>query len=329
MQTNSIAAIIALCWVSTVHASAQPAADAGALAKMPVKEITVFKDGHALVVHEGRMATDGDGNVQMDYLPTPVLGTFWPYVRPNGPKLSAVVSSPRRVKVARTALSLKEMLQSNVGNSVQITEVGGKKYSATIVGIPQRTAQELERTSPPDQGDKLPELSGMILLKTSSGTEAMPLGRIQDVTFAGKYHSSVSNEEYRNLLTMRLDWGGRAPAKTADVGMMYLQKGIRWIPSYKVSIDGKGGAVISLQASLINEMTDLHDVTANLVIGVPSFYFQDMTDPIALQQTVAQLSPYFAVNTSTSYGVPANAIDGQCKPGRLRRQRPSRCRRRS
>ena len=40
----------------------------------------------------------------------------------------------------------------------------------------------------------------------------------------------------------------------------------------------------------MNELTDWTDVTANLVIGVPSFAFKDTTDPIALQQVAAQLS---------------------------------------
>jgi len=60
-----------------------------------------------------------------------------------------------------------------------------------------------------------------------------------------------------------------------------------------VSIDGKGKAVVRLQATVINEMTDLEDVTANLVIGVPSFTFAGTPDPIALQQSAAQLSQYF------------------------------------
>jgi hypothetical protein len=51
--------------------------------------------------------------------------------------------------------------------------------------------------------------------------------------------------------------------------------------------------VVHLQATIINEMTDLHDTDVNLVIGVPTFAFKDTIDPIALQQTVAQLSQYF------------------------------------
>jgi len=41
-----------------------------------VKEVTVFKDGHAFVLHSGKMPTEGAGNVVMDYLPTPVMGAF-------------------------------------------------------------------------------------------------------------------------------------------------------------------------------------------------------------------------------------------------------------
>ena len=38
-----------------------PAVSAGALAKLPVKEITVFKDGHAFLLHEGVLPTDETG----------------------------------------------------------------------------------------------------------------------------------------------------------------------------------------------------------------------------------------------------------------------------
>ena len=55
---------------ATAADQAQPL---GALARMPVRELTVFKDGHALVLHEGRMPLAAGGQVAMDYLPNPVL----------------------------------------------------------------------------------------------------------------------------------------------------------------------------------------------------------------------------------------------------------------
>src|SRR5688500_1366460 len=79
--------LLAFTFVASSPARAEPAAPLEALAKMPVKEITVFKDGHALVLHAGKMATDKNGDVIMDYLPHPVLGTFWPYSSEKDVKL--------------------------------------------------------------------------------------------------------------------------------------------------------------------------------------------------------------------------------------------------
>jgi hypothetical protein len=147
----------------------------------------------------------------------------------------------------------------------------------------------------------------MILLRTSEGVKAMPIDRIQDVTFRSTPKTGLNEEEFRNLLTLKLDWKDRPPAKSADIGLAYLQKGLRWIPNYRVSIDGKGSANVKLQATVINEVTDLTGVTANLIVGVPSFAFKDALDPLALQQSVA-LSGYFQTTDRLAM---SNAIMGQ------------------
>jgi hypothetical protein len=145
---------------------------------------------------------------------------------------------------------------------------------------------------PPLSAEPLPQKGNLILLKTAEGTKVVNVDRIQDVKFLGKYKTALANEEFRNLLTLKLDWTGGKPERSADVGIMYLQKGVRWIPNYLVDLDGAGKATLKLQATLINEMTDLDNVTANLVVGVPSFLFRDTIDPMALGQTIAQLTPY-------------------------------------
>jgi hypothetical protein len=80
-----------LCAVS---ASSHTAPPKETLARLPVREVTVFKDGHAFVVHEGSLPTSGDGNLLLHNLPTPVLGTFWPYSTQAGARLTAVTVSP-------------------------------------------------------------------------------------------------------------------------------------------------------------------------------------------------------------------------------------------
>jgi hypothetical protein len=277
-----------------------------ALSKLAVKEITVFKDGHAFVLHEGTLPTDDEGNVHMDYLPTPVIGTFWPYSADKDVPLTGVVAGKSKVNIERTALSVRELLEANVGAKVLIKE-GQHTYAATIVGIPERGAEELLKlnpaVTPPEAGGPSYTPGEVIILKTAEGYKVIGIATIQDVTFLEEPKTRLSREEYRNLLTLKMAWPEDKAKGSAEVGMMYLQKGVRWIPHYKVEIDGKGNALVRLQATILNEMTDLENVTANLVIGVPSFYFKDTIDPIALAQAAAQLSPYFDSGAQTQFAL--------------------------
>ncbi|MFL5342045.1 MAG: hypothetical protein ACJ8F7_18010 [Gemmataceae bacterium] len=296
-STIAVATLLAAAGITL----AEPAAPLGALAKMPVKEITVFKDGHAFVVHQGAMPTDEAGNVVMDYLPTPVLGTFWPYCIDKRATLKAVTAARRRVKIERTAMTLRDLIDANPGAEVVVTEGSKPPYPATVVRFLSRSAEELDATMPP--GEHLPQKGNILLLKTVDGTRAVAVEQVTDVKFVGKYQTTVVEEEYRNLLTMTLDWGGQPPAKTVEVGMAYVQKGVRWIPNYRIDLDGKEKAEVKLQATVLNEMTDLAGATAHLVIGVPSFEFKDTIDPVALTQTMAQLSQYFQTDASTQYAL--------------------------
>jgi hypothetical protein len=299
--------LIVLAWVPQRPLGAEKAAPLGALGRMPVREVTVFKDGFAFVLHEGRLPVDGSGNVQMDYLPAPVLGTFWPYSAVKGAKLTSVVAGQRRVLVARTALNLRGLLEANIGASAAITEVGGLKYTATILGIPARGAEELRSTAAPGDEPKLPEHGGVILLRTGEGVKVVDVNRIQDVTFAAGPRAVVTDEEFRDLLTLSFDWPGHRPDREAEVGLVYLQRGLRWIPSYRLDLDGTGGGTLKLQATLVNDLLDLEDAAVNLVVGVPSFAFAAIVDPIALQKGAAQLSSYLQPQSQTNFAL-SNAI---------------------
>jgi hypothetical protein len=278
-------------------------------AVLPVKEVTVFKDGHAFVLHEGKMPVDAEGRVVLANLPNPVLGTFWPYSAEPQTPLVSVVSSRRQVTVERTAVTLREMLEANVGKEVSIIE-GGTHYIGRVVNIPVRTSEELARTSPPESEEALPQKSNLFFFQTFETLKILDFTRVTDVVFKEVPTAAVAAQEFRNLLTLKLDWSGRPPAEAARVGMVYLQKGLRWIPNYKIVIDGKGGAVVKLQGTLINELTDLDNATVNLVIGVPTFAFKDTPDPVALSQVAAQLSRFFKEETQTGFAF-QNAILSQ------------------
>lgn len=262
-----------------------------ALSRLPVKEVTVFKDGHAYVIHQGKASVEGQREVRLDYLPTPILGTFWVYSGNDATPVRKVTASIRRVSVERTALTIPDLLAANVGADITLREKGGKPYRAKIVGFPTRTSTELQAVAPPYSDPQLPERSNVLLVSTDDGVLTVPIERVESVAFRRPPKSTVTQEEFRNVLTVSLPEA--APGSQAELGLMYVQKGIRWIPSYRVDIDGKGRAQVRMQATIINELVDLQDATVNLVIGVPSFAFEQTPDPMSLQQTFANLSPHF------------------------------------
>jgi len=67
---------------------------------------------------------------------------------------------------------------------------------------------------------------------------------------------------------------------------------------------------VKLQATIVNELTDLDNVDAHLVVGVPSFAFKDTPDPISLQKAAAVLSRYFQPDSQTAYAM-SNAVYSQ------------------
>ncbi|CAN5452585.1 hypothetical protein BH11CYA1_BH11CYA1_31790 [soil metagenome] len=291
---------------SSASNSSPAASDSGAvhsLGHMPVKEVTVFKDGHALLIHEGQMPLTARGDVVLEDLPRPVLGTFFPYSLEPQAKLRSVTAGKRKIINGQTALTLHDLIAANSGALVHIDELIGVgdsakivSYDARIIEIPTRSAEELAKTTQErtDPSLILPQRSDLVKLKTETGISYVPIARIQTLSFKSEPEGQLKDEYIRNTLTMGLDWekADRPSSAKAKVGMMYLEKGIRWIPNYKVTIDGQGHAKVKLQATLINDLTDLNDVNCNLVVGVPSFAFKGEVDPISLSETLARVSQY-------------------------------------
>ena len=286
---------ISLLWpavvcVLTGSVTASPADvpdEALVYSKLPVREVTIFKDGHAFVLHEGSAATDVNGHVVLDKLPTPVMGTFWAYSAQENIKLTCIVSSRDSQSTRVSAGTLIDLLKANPEKQVLIKETTQPQhYQAQIIRLLNEQ---------------------VVLLKTFEGTKAIPAGQIQNITFLDEINDSITRTVTKETLTFKLDHRGQTPNTSAHIGMGYIQKGLRWIPSYRVELDGTGNAVIRLQAAIVNELADMNDVTVHLVIGVPTFVFKDTTDPISFLETVPQLSSYFTQDSRTGYAF-SNAI---------------------
>lgn len=311
LKTHRIAAVLSLFLWHYLPVSAFASDNPSQVySKLPVKEVTVFKDGHAFVLHEGRVETDSRGDVVLDDLPSPIMGTFWAYSADSKRKLQCVISSREETAVQKAAVTVEELLKSNPGSSVLIKDtMSSNTYQAEIIRVlEEKNSTEATPNYQPSQK--------LVLLKIPEGTKAIPIQYIQNITFLGEPVGTTEKNEIKDTMRFKLDISRDSTSKTANVGMAYIQLGIRWIPSYRIEIDGNGQAVVKLQATIINELADLDDVKAHLVIGVPSFAFKDTPDPISFQQTIARLSQHFNPNSSTAYAF-SNAVMSQRASARL------------
>jgi hypothetical protein len=273
-----------------------------AATKMPVREVTVFKDGHAYVVRDTALPADGKGQIVLDELPAPVLGTFWPFAS-DGARLVSAKAGRETTSTETAATDLRQFARANVGKDVVVVtadkeRIEGKLQSVTVAKEP----------SPGVVND-------VLLLATATGTRILPVALVRDLEVRGEVADKVRSEKAKERLVLQVAGGGA----NAKVGVMYVQKGMRWIPAYRIDIDGKGQASVQFEATLVDDLVDLEHATVNLVIGVPKFEFQGLLDPISLQQEAAQIAAQMAPQNYLS-NVMSNSLMSQSANYRGRAQ---------
>ena len=244
-----------------------------AATRLPVKEVTVFKDGHAYLIREAALPADGNGKVVLDELPQPVLGTFWPYAT-DGARLVSAKAGREKVTTEVAVMDLRQLARVNVGKDVLVVTHDKDRLEGKLLGVPSRQADAAA-------GD-----GELLLLQTASGTRALPLGQVRELEVRGDYVGRIAVEEHKERLVLTVAGGGAA----AKVGVMYVQQGLRWIPAYRIDIDGAGKARVQFEATLVNDLVDLEQAAVNLVVGVPRFEFEGLLDPISLQDEMAQVA---------------------------------------
>ncbi|MFN7671835.1 MAG: hypothetical protein ACK5S5_15430 [Planctomycetota bacterium] len=261
--------LLAAC-VAQAPVPSGPAAD-----PLPVREVTVFKDGHAWVLRERPLVAADGQEVVLDELPRPLIGAFWPYAV-DGARLVSAKAGTTTVRSDATVMDLRQLARANAGKDALVVTADKERLEGKLLGVPSR------QTLPSASDGEL------LLLQTAQGTRALPLGMVRELEVRGDYQGRIAVEDKKPRLTLRIAGGG----PQAKVGVMYVQRGLRWIPAYRIDVDGDGKAKAQFEATLVNDLIDLQAATVNLVVGVPRFDHAGEIDPIALQQEGAQVAEH-------------------------------------
>lgn len=239
--------------------------------ELPVQSITAFKDGHALVIREGTHEVI-DGSILLDGLPNPLLGTFWPYATDEGNDVVSATASQIPTKSQTVVSSAIALLRANTGKSVSLNVV--------ISDSEYRIGGRIEAVTGGNDNES------SVLLRDGAELVSVLTRTIQGVSFPEGAEYKIDVEGTTPGLRLKLKNGN---VDSAGVGLMYVEKGFRWIPQYRMTLGDDGKASYVLRATLVNDVIDIEDATVNLVVGVPTFAFAGQTDPIALGTNVNQV----------------------------------------
>lgn len=262
-----------------------------------IKRVAVFKNGFAFTYREGEVQVQ-NGWAYTNDPPIGVLGTVWGYsTTPNVRVLQLLASETERRETSRIT-NIAEMLLANEGSRIRFTDTNNtnKIYEGTFEIMSRDRNFSVLRAA----NYQFPESEIVVALKTETGTAFFPAASIRNIEIVGQPKMEKSLLTKEKQLGIKIE--GASPGRPTNLGIAALERGIRWIPAYRVEVKGSPvkEAKLELEAMLINELADLKNSEIYFVVGVPHFMFQDLMSPLSINTAFAGVSGFFRQGAGNS-----------------------------
>jgi hypothetical protein len=297
--------IITLLFVCFNHIFAQE----NNLFSPEIKRVAVFKNGYAFTYREAETVT-GNGWAYTAEPPIGVLGTVWGYSTTPNVKVNQLLASEFTTATTERVSNITEFLIANEGARIRIEVAASEPKAKVYEGIyeiisPFRNFKSMPVNSG-EQSYLTNELS--IAIKTETGVLVFTANRMENVEVIGQPKWSKPKTEKQIRLGIKTE--GALSGQKVNLGIAALERGIRWIPAYRVEVKGDPikEAKLELEANVINELADLNNSEINFVVGVPHFLFQDTASPLSINTAFAGVSSNFGRDRRGDY---SNAIQSQ------------------
>ena len=231
------------------------------------RRIAVFKNGTGFFVKNGQVEAKG-GKYTLPFTPDALFGTIW-FNAGNDRIVSVQTSDEKSVEI-KDAASIYDMLKGNIGKRAKITFSGLDVAEGVI-----------ESVSPM-----------LVTIKTKESWVSASPDNVKHITFLEKPEITFSESTGKNRLMLQFSSAG-----SKNVDLMYLQKGISWVPEYLIELLDDKNAVFSLRAVLINDAEDLVNASVSFVVGVPNFKYSNIIAPLCSTESLTSF-----LSSLTGYG---------------------------
>jgi hypothetical protein len=261
---------------------------------LPLKRITIFKNGTALVTREGKAALK-NGAARLPIPAEVLFGGYWIGATQDNPIKSLTFQNDKLEKDEEVK-ELWQHLAGNVGKQVtlSLTQKEDKTISGKIVSFEKETMIV-----------KIKQDNGKITFLAVSG--------IYQIDFTEEVSKTYKEDSVRRMVLIH-------PEKvTSEIGLqeLYMQAGINWIPSYLLKLKDEKSARLEMKATVENAVDEIVNAEAELVVGAPQMYFGQKRDPITYDyitvdggQRDNNFQPMNQMLSNASYARSADAAGG-------------------
>lgn len=197
-----------------------------------LRTLVVFKEGFGFYVREGTALLE-NGWATTNLVPMAVGGTLWVSPKNAADRVDTIIlTKDNRIGFEKPE-ELKTQLANKVGLRLRIT---------TKTGAVEGKLTNLL--------DKM-----MLVQDAKQDYVAIEYGAIRGVSLID--------------FPVKIKLRTKNPNGKSDIGLAYVQEGVRWSPSYLLEMDGKQGR-LTLRGTLLDLPEELDDANVVFVVGAPS-----------------------------------------------------------
>ena len=274
-----------------------------------IKRVAVFKNGYAFTYREGEVRPNANWSFTTN-TPVGVLGTVWGYSTSPNVRVDQLLASEflSATKTERVE-DIAEFLIANEGKRIRFLDSYNVVFEGVYEILSRHRGFENERNPQAGYGPEFDLNSITLSLKTESGVMLIPANSVRKIEILDT-QPNLSRPKKEKLVRLGIKTNGAKDGQPVNVGIAALERGIRWIPAYRVEVKGDPirEAKLELEANVVNDLADLINTEINFVVGVPHFMFQDTASPLSINTAFAGVSSNFRRDESNRM---SNAIQSQ------------------
>lgn len=232
---------------------------AGAQTTLPVKKITIFKNGTAMMVKEGTVAAK-DGSVKLPIPEQTLFGAYFIGAAKDNSIKNYVLKNDTLKKKDKSH-SIWQFLAGNLNKQVTISYTPTQGIDKTVSG--KVTDYDL--------------YSGIMKFTTDAGKSViMHVGQIYQADFKEDPSAFYMADSIKRMLIVKPE----KQAETMGLQEIYMTGGFNWIPSYYLRLKDDKTARLEMKAIIENYSEDLKDAETELVVGAPQMIYSNTLDPM-------------------------------------------------